>query len=102
MDLVQSLINLALIALLGVVLNYLIRDRIRQAEDHDKTRYEALRAQMDMSIEALRAHMDASFDALRAQMDSRFESVDRQQASVRSDLTQIALAMGAQPRPQAG
>jgi hypothetical protein len=77
--------------MLDVVLNNVIVGRFREAEQLDKTRNDALRAQME-----------AGFDALRSHVDARFESVDRHQASIRSDLTQIALAMGAQPRPQAG
>jgi hypothetical protein len=49
-------------------------------------------------VAAQRELMDVRFDAA----ERRFDSIDQQFASLRADLTQIALAVGAQPRPQAG
>ena len=98
MELFPNLVNGALIVLVGVLLNYVMRDRFRNQEKTLAAQLSAMQAQMM----AMQVQLQAQIDALRLSMDARFESVDRQFASVRSDLTQIALAVGAQPRPQAG
>lgn len=66
-------------------------ERFRQQDKLIGAQMKAIAAQ----IAALRDVMEKRFDAMDKSFTSRF-------ASLRADLTQVALAMGAQPRSQAG
>ena len=105
MDLAPQLLNGTVVVLMGLIVAYIVRDRARHQEKvltaHLETHEAKTAAQLAVVLAQLAAH-DVRFDALQAQIDQRFGSMDRQFASMRSDLTQIALAVGAQPRPQAG
>jgi hypothetical protein len=105
MDLAPQLLNSAVVVLMGLIVAYVVRDRARHQEKVFTARLEAHEAKTATQFAVVQAHLtahDVRFDALQARIDQRFESMDRQFASMRSDLTQIALAVRAQPRPQAG
>ncbi len=72
MDYLPSLINAAVIAAIGVLITYVTRTQIR-----------------DLKVDIAEVGQDIR--------DLRNEVV-----SIRSDLTQVALVVGAQPRPQTG
>lgn len=72
MDYLPTVINAAVIALVGVLITFVTRTQIRDLKDE--------MAQIKQDIRDLRADV----------------------GSIRSDLTQVALAVGAQPRPQTG
>lgn len=76
---VGDLLNAALVLLVGVLLNYVISDRFRQQNKLLEIRFEA----NDKEHAAIRSDLEG----LRAEV-----------ASLRSDLTQVALAVGARPR----
>ena len=94
MELVAQLVTSLLVVGVGVALSYLMRDRFRQQD-----------RLMDARLQGFRDLMDARFAAMEGRFDSvdaQFASIDRQFASLRSDLTQVALAVGVESRPQAG
>lgn len=72
MDYVPTLINAAVIALVGVLITFVTRTQIRDLKD----------------------------DLNELRQDIR--ELRTETASMRSDLTQVALAVGAQARPQTG
>ncbi len=98
MELVSQFSGALVTVAVGLFVTYMVRDRSRHQEQLMRSELDAVKSTLQAQISAVQLHVDA----LRQTMDARFESVDRQFASVRSDLTQIALAVGAQPRPQAG
>ena len=59
---------------------------------------------LERQSDDFRADMQRRFEAVptRAEMNARLDRVETELASVRSDLTHIALAVGARTRPQTG
>jgi hypothetical protein len=86
MELTSTIINGVVVAVVGGLLAYLMIDRFK----HVDARFESVEHRMD--------RLDDRMDRL----DSRFDSVDGRFDSVRSDLTAIALAVGAKPRASRG
>ena len=74
MDLLGTSINAAVVAVVGALLAWLARGR-----------FDAL----ERSIDRLEAKLQGRFDAFQSSMDA-----------LRSDLTQVALAVGVRPRAQ--
>ena len=92
MDLITDVITpLALLLFGGLGIASISRriDRLESRVDARPTRPE---------FEELRAQMNQRFDRLEA----RFDDLVSDNRSIRSDITQIALAVGAQTRPQTG
>ena len=81
MDLLVASINAVVVAVVGLIVVWLGRGRF-EAIDH---KFEAL----DRKINRLETHLDGRIDTLRSAMDA-----------MRSDLTQVALAVGVRPRAQ--
>ena len=79
MEVAGVAINAAVVAVVGLVLGWL-----------GKGRFEA----MDRRIDRLEERLDLRIDSLERRMDAFQASVD----AMRSDLTQVALAVGVQPR----
>lgn len=142
MDAIGTLVNAIMVAVVGVVVLYYMRERFAMLEaridgvrdglraeiDAQGSRLGAeidaqgsgLRAAMDAQGTGLRAAMDAQGTGLRAEMHRRFEQVDRrfeqtdrrierledyvraEFGALRSDLTRVALAVGAEPRSETG
>ena len=71
---------------------------------HLEARMDALEARMDAGFAAMQDRMDAGFAAMQARMDAGFaamqDRMDRMINGVRSDLTAVALAVGAPTRPR--
>lgn len=76
MDLVQAAVNGAVVAIVAAVAGYVINQR----------------------FEGLERRMDRFEDRI----ESRLLRVEDALGQLRSDLTRVALAVGAGPRPQAG
>ena len=74
MDLLAASINTAVVTVVGIVLAWLARGR-----------FDAL----DRRIDRMETRLDGRIDALQSSMDA-----------MRSDLTQVALAVGVRPRVQ--
>lgn len=79
MDLLATGINAAVVAAVGLLLGYL-----------GKERFEA----MDRQLEAIERRMD--------RLEDRMEGFQGSLDSLRSDLTNVALAVGAKPTAEAG
>lgn len=80
MDLVPTLVNALVVMLVGGVVTWVTRTQIRDLKEE---------------IRDLRSEVRAEIASIRAEMRAEF-------ASVHSDITQIALAIGTQARPQTG
>lgn len=76
MELIPTIINALVVAVVGGLLMYVTRDQIKDLKDDLR--------EVKQDIRDLRLELSSEV------------------ASVRSDLTQIALAVGAQARPQTG
>ena len=76
MDLIASVVNAAVVAAVGLVLWLLIKGRLESLDD----RFQRL----EDRVGSLESSVNARIDALR------------------SDLTQVALAVGAKPRSESG
>ena len=81
MDLLVASINAVVVALVGAVVAWLARGRFEAID----RRFEAL----DRKIDRLETRLDGRIDTLQSLMDA-----------MRSDLTQVALAVGVRPRAQ--
>jgi hypothetical protein len=79
-ELLTSAINTAVVAVVGVIVTWLVKGRIDRVE---------------AEIGGLGAEMNERFARLEDRMDRGFDSV-------RSDLTRVALAVGARPEPESG
>ncbi|MGH9896034.1 MAG: hypothetical protein ACREA0_29405 [bacterium] len=102
MDLLPTLVNALVIALVGALVTYMTRtqiqdlwEEVRDLKGEMKQGFTEVRRDMRAVETQLRSELRAEAASLRSEFRAEF-------ASVRSDLTQIALAVGAQPRPQAG
>ncbi len=73
MEIASTLINVFVVVAMGAFLTYMTRERHRDLKD---------------DIARLEARMDSGFNALRSEFRSEFNSVH-------SDLTALALAVGA-------
>jgi hypothetical protein len=80
MEIATTVINAAVVAAVGLILGWLAKGRIDRVE---------------REIAALRAEMNERF----ARVDDR---IDRGFDSIRSDITRVALAVGARPEAEAG
>ena len=81
MDLLAVSINAIVVAVVGGIVAWL-----------GKGRFEAI----DRLFEAV----DRGFDRLEARLDGRVDSLEARLDAMRSDLTQVALAVGVRPRAQ--
>ena len=81
MDLLVASINAVVVALVGAVVAWFARGRFEAID----RRFEAL----DRKIDRLETRLDGRIDTLQSSMDA-----------MRSDLTQVALAVGVRPRAQ--
>jgi hypothetical protein len=77
MDYLPTLVNALVVAVVGVLVMYVTRDQIKDVRDQVKDVKEDVR-DLKQDIRQLRDEI----------------------VGVRSDLTQVALAVGAQPRPR--
>lgn len=107
MDALNSVINAAVIAVVGSLLGWFIKGRFevndRRWEENDRrlARIEGKLEFHDGRFDAL----DHRFDALDRRVDTldrRIDSLERSVDGARSDLTRVALAVGAGPASEAG
>lgn len=83
MDLVATAINAAVILVVGALLSWQMNGRFKQ---------------IDRGMDSLERRMDSLERRLERRMDSLERSVD----SLRSDLTRVALVVGAEPEAETG
>jgi hypothetical protein len=94
MDLLVPSINAVVVAVVGGILAWLGRGRFEAID----RRFERLETRLDGRIDELGARLDHRIDSLERRMDGFQVSVD----AMRSDLTQVALAVGVRTRAQNG
>jgi hypothetical protein len=94
MDLLVVSVNAVVVAAVGGILAWLFRGRFEALND----RIDRLETRLDGRIDELGARLDHRIDSLERRMDGFQASVD----AMRSDLTQVALAVGVRPRAQNG
>ena len=85
MDIAGVAVNAAVVAVVGLVLGWLGKGRFEAAD----RRIDRLEERLEHRIDSLERRMDASQTSLQTSMDA-----------MRSDLTQVALAVGVRPRAQ--
>jgi hypothetical protein len=85
MDLFVASINAVVVAAVGGIVAWLGKGRFDAIDRTFEGRFEAL----DRKIDRLETRIDGRIDALQSSMDA-----------MRSDLTQVALAVGFRPRAQ--
>ncbi|HXF74055.1 MAG TPA: hypothetical protein VNO79_15775 [Actinomycetota bacterium] len=107
MDPVQSLVNGAIVAVAAGVVGLLIhgfRREMREAVAGLEARFDAklgeTRDELRVEIGALRQELRGEIAALRQEMRSELAQVRDELKVLRSDLTLVALAVGAKPRAQ--
>jgi hypothetical protein len=115
MALVVQFTNTLVIAVVGVLVWFYMRGRFDQGErltdelkETMKRRFDEMRQDADRRFGEMRQDADRRFGEMRHEMNRRFDQNDRQHerfatdsAAARSDITQIALILGARPRPEA-
>lgn len=87
MEIAATMVNAAVIAVVGALLWWATRGR-----------FEALEAKLEVRFTGL----EGRIDRLEGRMDRLEERMDRGFDSVRSDITRIALALGVRPEAEAG
>lgn len=92
MDLLAASINTAVIAIVGILLAW-------QA----KGRFEALERKIggvESRLIGTETRLDARIDRMEARLDVRIDTLQSSMDAMRSDLTQVALAVGVRRRAQ--
>jgi hypothetical protein len=90
MDLTAAGINALVVAVVGLIVAWL-----------GKGRFDALDRRFDRvdgRVDHLEARLDDRIDRLEARIDGRMDSLQSSLDAMRSDLTQVALAVGVRPR----
>ena len=118
MDLLVASINAVVVAAVGGVLAWLgkgrfdaldrkidrlearLDGRIDSLGSRLDGRFDSLEARFDGRFGSLEARFDGRTDSLEARLDGRFDSLQSSMDAMRSDLTQVALAVGVHPRAQ--
>ena len=90
MDVLSTAVNAAVVATVGLVLAWLGKGRF-DAIDH---RFES----QDRRIERLEQGLEHGMDAVGHKIDGRMDGLRASIDALRSDLTQVALAVGARRR----
>ena len=90
MELVDQIVNGAVVAAVGFLVWWSTRGQIIALRNDMESRFE----QVDQRFE----QVDRRFD----QVERRFGELSRELSGVRSDLTRVALAVGAQPPTERG
>jgi hypothetical protein len=105
MELAGTAINATVVAVVGVVLAWLakgrfdgVEHRIDRLEERLDGRIDQLGNRLDGRLDGL----DGRIDRLEQRMDQRFDRLEASVDALRSDITQIALAVGVRQRAENG
>jgi hypothetical protein len=82
-EIAHTVINAAVVALVGLALAWLVRGQRRELKEE---------------MTALRQEVRGEVGGIRQEFRQEFLEVRREIAELRSDLTRVALAVGAEPR----
>lgn len=84
MELVQTLVNAAVVTAVGLVLGRMLQGQ---------------RQELKAEMAGLRAEFKGDITSLRTELKAEIAELRREMGEMRSDLTQVALAVGAERRP---
>jgi len=107
MDLLVASINAVVVAVVGGAVAWLSKGRF-DALDGKVDRFEArldrrvdsLGSRFDGRIDTLQSHLEGRIDTLQSHLEGRMDTLQSSMDATRSDLTQVALAVGVRPRAQ--
>jgi hypothetical protein len=116
MDVVSTVILGVLISAIGLILGRIttglrqefaefrkeIQADLRATEERLDGRIEAVQRTLDARIEAVQRTLGGRIEAVQRTLDGRIEGLGRSVDGMRSDLTQVALAVGVRPRASNG
>ena len=103
MDLLGTSINAAVVAVVGALLAWLARGRFDALDrriDRLETRLVGTETRLDGRIDGVESRIGSRIDGLESRFDGRFDVLQSSMDAMRSDLTQVALAVGDRPRAQ--
>lgn len=107
MDLLVASINTVVVAVVGGIVAWLGKGRFDAVDrkiDGLETRLvgqiDRLDSRLDGRIDSLGARLDGRLDTLQSHLVGRFDTLQSSMDAMRSDLTQVALAVGVRPRVQ--
>jgi septal ring factor EnvC (AmiA/AmiB activator) len=106
-DALSAIVNAAVVAAVGLLLARYTKGRFDENE-RQHARIEARLGAHDVRFDALDRRMSGfearmeSFESRMVSFDQRLDSFERSVDSMRSDLTRVALAVGAGPSAKAG
>lgn len=105
MDLLVASINAVVVTVVAGIVAWLFKgrfdalDRRIDALDARLTgQIHSVGTQLDGRIGSLEARLDGRIDSLEARLDGRIDTLQSSTNAMRSDLTQVALAVGVRPR----
>jgi hypothetical protein len=105
MDLLVAAINAMVVAVVAGVVTWLFKGRFDGLDlkiDALDTRLtgqiHSVETQLDGRIGSFEARLDGRIASLEARLDGRIDTLQSSMDSMRSDLTQVALAVGVRPR----
>jgi archaellum component FlaC len=104
MDVLPQVISASVIVLVSVVLNWTIRDKFREQNRYMDARFDGIDARFD-GVDQRFVAVDQRFDGVDQRFDrveARIDRVEDRLEALRSDVTQIALALGTRTRPETG
>ena len=99
MDLLGTMVNVATVTVVGAIVVWFTRGRFEAIDrriDRLENRLAGTATRLDRRID----RVEARFDGLEAGLDGRFGALQSTMDAMRSDLTQVALAVGVRPRAQ--
>jgi hypothetical protein len=99
MDL-HTLANAIVLIVVAGIGSILFSRRLDRMEGRLDGRIDAMGARLDGRIDGISARLDGL--PTRDEFEARFGRLESEVSALRSDMTQIALALGVRPRPQAG
>jgi hypothetical protein len=112
MDVIGAVATSAVVTLVGLILVWLGKDRfdaqdqrIERFEQHVDRRFEGMEQYMDRRFGGMEQFLDRRFEAMEQRIDRvdhRFDVLQGSVDAMRSDLTQVALAVGVRPRATNG
>ena len=88
------MVNTSAVAVATVIITWFLRERFEAAEKHVD--------RLDDRLESVRSELGSEIATLRSELGSEIAAVRSELSATRSDLTAVALAVGARPRSAGG
>jgi hypothetical protein len=98
MDLLVASINAVVVTVVAGVVAWLLKGRF----DALDRRIDALDTRLTGQIHSVETQLDGRIGSLEARLDGRIDTLQSSMDAMRSDLTQVALAVGVRLRAQNG